>query len=1491
MLKDAKTIQDCEDYLSRNIDDVNFIGEIELSSEDIQSLFTLVDKSFTSGVSNGLRFMKQKAPLSFAFYLSYKGIKGYNQGDYWSSIQESIPVHEPAIQTRVGMLFRKILVNHGLFMVDISDGYRYVTPILLHGGIPDSCIPNFMDHVVNPLVTQGLTDRNELMNYLNLVRNEYHHYRQAAEEASEQIQQYKKEQNELNILLEILEQRDILKPKLQVNALLIKLFSRNTASEYQEALQLRSKYESAIEKLSYLKNIKSDLKVCHQQMDSLAKSLFGMAWNPNIRAGSSKDVIQKIDLLFSDIENLIIKKDTLRHQLKTYKASRQWRYPKLRLYRTRNYHTLTERSMEQSLISLKQAIVQKKSEIACKKSPLPNLGNITVDELKNKRQQMLLLSEVSLKYFQLEKQETELKREIQELTHLSYEELLAECENVKAFIDKTSSMLKELGFYNVEEGFKEINKTYSLVEEMLKLEIEWKQSPHIYAQLDFELVTTNEIDSRKTHIISEVQLLENKLKNIENDGQTKRTIWLYADEPVIRFLMYGGEWAEGWLIDTVQLLANAYFSGELNITDTVNIPNRLQKGIQKWWDDRLITSTKLLNGISTQALPPQLILDTARAEIQLIIQAQLIMYSDIDFEELFTLLITSTPMQQVANIGSENTMDEDQCQKEILFRVPLRVYKGVDGKAEISMVTVTIEKLVPRFYIYLLAGNQIIETWSLQCLEDVKGISYMAFYEDGHKISSDLLPKAGIWIILPKSSRLYPENVIIEEDLILTDYQLLFIDLENVQAITLKDVNETTSTLSVSRTDTSEPYLSGGHRLSCALLNDYPVYTDTIPTLIIPYDQAFGLDGWQLVFLQGREEVKDSTYYLVKGLQKYNCSRSSGLFELPLEEALLAGALPSGWYTFFLRSPKNREYQLTFLACPELVVDFNPLVRFPSDKKSPIMVTLILPVNYQFEQQSPCEMLSVVDETYEFNVQSEESFVEGAISTQNEQLGTLQIKLPKIRWRIEGLYSLDMNNWTDQCIESWFGKWRNVSKLLLYVDIPIDEARYIEFYIDEIKLGSHEVDDKHEATLNLSSFLDLIGQRAGVRSIWIKLYGQKNKFLGQGCLLNVRTKWEVVDISWRYRDIDNEKLVEIQWSERGIAENRAIKFWDVVHPWKKAVTYSIAGCEKSVLIDPKQLNIRKGHYLMELTEMDLWGGVNSIFQESKTAVTPIAFHSGEAYFSNIYTDWEDSNTILISGNFKPCGKERTIYAALLSSYNQGRFLWNDKLQLQSDSIFDVCVNGISKDDCHFLLLYTESWTAYQLLLLPDIYSVSFPFNLEIYSILDMKNNIKIQPLMLDGTTAYAEFSTRVSRKIVNSYQQNEHNTLFTVSGKSLNLIWKDEGGTMLEIQKGVKCTSCGLLLQSQEEWGETHYPYCNSLIPVYSEKIPINLTLVWYMKDDIAMLQKKYTCYQNSPIVLIDNLSEPLNNTPKHPALPQEVIKNNAGQVIQRICTTLKHTK
>jgi len=48
MLKDAKTIQDCEDYLSRNIDDVNFIGEIELSSEDIQSLFTLVDKSFTS---------------------------------------------------------------------------------------------------------------------------------------------------------------------------------------------------------------------------------------------------------------------------------------------------------------------------------------------------------------------------------------------------------------------------------------------------------------------------------------------------------------------------------------------------------------------------------------------------------------------------------------------------------------------------------------------------------------------------------------------------------------------------------------------------------------------------------------------------------------------------------------------------------------------------------------------------------------------------------------------------------------------------------------------------------------------------------------------------------------------------------------------------------------------------------------------------------------------------------------------------------------------------------------------------------------------------------------------------------------------------------------------------------------------------------------------------------------------------------------------------
>jgi hypothetical protein len=117
--------------------------------------------------------------------LVWAGLVGYEDGDYWSAVQEftSLP-DTPYWEQKLGRFFLDFLEAHDLPRFDIEGGHTYVTPILTHGGIPNSCLEEYFEEIVLPMVQRDLldpSDPEEVRQELSALR-QYHQERKPLEQ-------------------------------------------------------------------------------------------------------------------------------------------------------------------------------------------------------------------------------------------------------------------------------------------------------------------------------------------------------------------------------------------------------------------------------------------------------------------------------------------------------------------------------------------------------------------------------------------------------------------------------------------------------------------------------------------------------------------------------------------------------------------------------------------------------------------------------------------------------------------------------------------------------------------------------------------------------------------------------------------------------------------------------------------------------------------------------------------------------------------------------------------------------------------------------------------------------------------------------------------------------------------------------------------------------------------------------------------------------------
>lgn len=198
MIEHCVDILTCEQILSKEVKNVRLLGEILFSSDDLENLAELIHQIITPSISKGTRYLEQKAPTCFACFLVWTGIVGYREGNYWSAVQESIGLADPSWQMRWGRIFINYLQENELPEFYIEGGHKYLTPILTHGGIPDSCLTEFFDGILLPLVQRGLldpTNRQEIVHELTVLRSDHH----SRIELEWQVNELQKKHRELKV--------------------------------------------------------------------------------------------------------------------------------------------------------------------------------------------------------------------------------------------------------------------------------------------------------------------------------------------------------------------------------------------------------------------------------------------------------------------------------------------------------------------------------------------------------------------------------------------------------------------------------------------------------------------------------------------------------------------------------------------------------------------------------------------------------------------------------------------------------------------------------------------------------------------------------------------------------------------------------------------------------------------------------------------------------------------------------------------------------------------------------------------------------------------------------------------------------------------------------------------------------------------------------------------------------------------------------------------
>ena len=169
MLEECQSLSDCEKLLETLILNISLINQIPLNDDDFNKLKSLIKSKVEIDEAVATWELEHLYPTCLACFLVWTGHNEYKSGDFWSSVWNSLNISQKgSLQTRWGEMFINFLEQNNLPFYNVEGAHRFVTPILIHGGIPNYCLKDFFQNLLSPVLTGQLkvdiSDTNEILN-------------------------------------------------------------------------------------------------------------------------------------------------------------------------------------------------------------------------------------------------------------------------------------------------------------------------------------------------------------------------------------------------------------------------------------------------------------------------------------------------------------------------------------------------------------------------------------------------------------------------------------------------------------------------------------------------------------------------------------------------------------------------------------------------------------------------------------------------------------------------------------------------------------------------------------------------------------------------------------------------------------------------------------------------------------------------------------------------------------------------------------------------------------------------------------------------------------------------------------------------------------------------------------------------------------------------------------------------------------------------------
>ncbi|MCR4442918.1 MAG: hypothetical protein QHH10_11430 [Peptococcaceae bacterium] len=1535
MLESITNISECEDFLNKQRvnNSVSFIGQLELTEMDANKLRDFIYSRIRRDVDKGLELVLNFAPSCLAFLLVNEAVWNYKQGQYWS-LDEAFPdISNATLQNKLGSFFLDYINSNDLNHAEIEGAHRFVGPILLHAGIPQSCLPDFFEEIVVPLLKMGIASSHELKSFLAKIRQlqrkrmiihneinemmiKFHDYDDKKRQLTTLIelhQQYNDYENKLRSygnlsglpedfegyrtikqreLLQLKEEMDEWDKQRTVLEAIINLFGPREQALLDSLPNLNAEIERLQQLEEQEKNRKAlleNLNTAKQQLSLELVKIFQI--NPRLES----EIVFRSDKLLLLIEAYYQLKESTEKEQKERAKGNGWikrlAFFIMGLFGSRRSIPLGKndsdrvlelrKGIEETLREIydsplkKELFLQSHEEFSSLVKTVASLTDCFNKGLRELHAHNKIMGQNAgicelaaafenepdkaeqLRRKTLEASEAQNRRKNAYLAKVklnktvipALKELTRKKQSIERELQEKERIIRGFGNGDLEAGVSAIQELKSLRQTNKKIIGKIRQLERLF---QISPGSGNDVLAQhKREISTQLTQLKDALDFKQKELSSYPTVYPYVDEPIRRFLLYGGDWAEDFLAQSVKLVKLAS-DGQFNKARAVQLPERVISWFEQWWPKRDEQKPEKGEPKGERSVAPTIVLDPVYKRIKLAAGKMRFLYHDqkgSSYQSL-SLVVTAT----------EGTT--------VLAKTDLRAYLSKDGIVETLPAAINLDLLKDEYQVEIYSGDALLRSWTINGLGSKD--YFLVFSEDGKKQDIKRLRKNRYWFILNEGIVIAPSLRIIEEGQIGfldKSFRMVLLDLSNTTGLHFTDIKGIAYKIPIQDWSTVIPELEGGEEISNVSMDGVLVYSEKLPLIKIPLHEKDDLSYW--IFMMENEKGDKIVRSRIADIKAVKIDKDGRNAWLDLHDQSLFGSLDAGLYdiVFNYLGQEFKIYRLAYL--PGFRVDFEQEIYPPQEKgtRKEVKLSIAKPPSAEFFVHQPAQKIreeaDTCDVVVDFSADSFGCDLKTARSGGETAIFQLTVNIPKLKWRLAGDQEKGSFEWSDSLEEIWFGEWQKADGWVLEVLCSSRGKRglqlYMNDYAQELTLPLYG----GRAQFKLTSFTDSIRQSSfPVQVFSINLLEDRRK-IRAGPVLRVRSKWEVYGFEYFIKNKKHGYSLELFWKEKGKAEQRVIRFWRLEEPWVEPYVQEIPNGRCSIVIDHIEEHLSEGKYLLHFDIDDPWSPRDVEFpnQDKDTFLIDINYEG--IYLRSCRVQLVTGSQAVITGEFINAPPLIRAEVSLLGIHEGNPKVVKEKIYCAGGKFSLTLQDNNLGQAAHWLAIdVLDGPSYYRVMALTEGASLECPNGecTEFIKQIQGLNDIGLKLVYRHkGSSKTINLEGLAGRVLTRLLEKRDFSLDLNFPFKNSKLRWKeDEQQVYFDIPTGiVVCSTCGRIFQNDADW-YAHNPFmkCKGLEHQF-DTIKAKFLYCLNFRDIYAKIFNKYPMAKDDLLVLFSSKTEP----------------------------------